>query len=153
MQVYNVLKQEHDEAKDIMDNIMLSQNNIRKIKLLEELKKNILIHAKTEEEVFYERLKKEPSLKDQIEHAINDHKMIEKLFNKIEKIKPGDKRWMDVFFRIKQLLEHHIAEEEEEIFPQARKVLEKQEAEDMAEMMVIEEPEMEESLLRSGKIS
>jgi len=153
MHIYNVLKQEHDEAKDIMDNIMLCGENGLKLQYLQDLKKNILIHAKTEEEVFYERLKKEPQLKDQIEHAINDHKLVEMLFEKIDNISVEDKLWTEIFLQIKQVLEHHITEEEDEIFFEAKKVLERQEEENMAEMMVIEEPVIEEDLLRAGKIS
>ncbi len=139
MDIYNVLHQDHQKVKHLMTEILATDNKKKKVILLLELSKAVLIHAKTEENVFYERLEQEPHLREQMDHAREEHKKVEDLLDKLIDMKPEDAQWINVFSEIKKGLEHHIQEEENEIFPSAKKVIDVREAEELGtEMALIE---------------
>lgn len=58
---------------------------------------------------------------------------MDRLFDELGKTKPADKRWGALMSVLKESLEHHIEEEEEELFKKARKSFDTETATEMAE--------------------
>lgn len=127
--IFTVIKNDHDKAKDIMADIMVTNDIEERLDLLDELKQEILLHAKTEEATFYRRMKQEDKeMREEMDHAKKEHETVEKFFREIGRLDPELGEWFVKFGQIRQALEHHMMEEEEEIFPEARKMLDRQEA-------------------------
>jgi hemerythrin superfamily protein len=135
MDIYNVIQKDHEEAKGIMQKIMSARSETTRKRLLDELMVAIEVHAKTEEQTFYEALRQHEETREKAEHGKEEHETVEQLFAQIAKVKPENDKWLILFGEIKMALEHHMKEEEEEMFEKARKVLASSEAKELGKQM------------------
>lgn len=128
MNAIELLKADHVRVKDIL--AQLSESTDRAIKkrtdLVAKLEMEITIHTKLEEEILYPAYK-EAGGKDQEEmyyEAKEEHRTVDSLV--LPDLKATDPSTPEFAGRakvVKELLEHHIEEEETEMFPDAKKLL------------------------------
>ena len=83
------------------------------------------MHATIEEEIFYPAVKKARSenVKDEVREAYEEHKQIKSLLAQISSITSADETYDMKIKVLKEDVEHHIKEEEGEMFPDAKKFL------------------------------
>jgi hemerythrin-like domain-containing protein len=117
----------------------LESTTERGIKTREELfatiKGELTIHEVIEEEIFYPALKSHPKAKDVVLEAYEEHHVVDMLMGELEALDVSDETWGAKAIVMKENIEHHIEEEESEMFPQARQVFSRQELEDLATQM------------------
>lgn len=128
MNAIDLLKADHVRVKDIL--AQLSESTDRAVKkrtdLVAKLEMEITIHTKLEEEILYPAYK-EAGGKDQEEmyyEAKEEHRTVDSLV--LPDLKATDPSTPEFAGRakvVKELLEHHIEEEETEMFPDAKKLL------------------------------
>lgn len=137
MEIYQVLKADHKVVKSLLK--QLDDTTERGVKLrktlLEKLKLAVVPHARAEEKVLYGRLKKsEVKEADALafegfeEHAVVDH-----LFDELGKTDPSDKRFTALLSVLKESLEHHIKEEENDVFKKAKRSFKAELAKEMTD--------------------
>jgi hemerythrin superfamily protein len=82
-------------------------------------------HAKMEEKIFYPALRKagKSKEKDSVLEAAEEHACVKDLIAKIKRITGRDETLEAKVTVLKELVEHHVKEEESEMFDEARKVL------------------------------
>jgi hemerythrin superfamily protein len=85
----------------------------------------LTVHAKMEEKIFYPALRKagKQKEKDSVLEAAEEHACVKDLVAKIKRIQGRDETVEAKVTVLKELVEHHVKEEESEIFDEARKVL------------------------------
>lgn len=135
MTIFDVLKKDHDEVKDILDKI---DKNIRGDggqcqALFAQLKPMVLAHSRAEEEVFYSVLEEHDLTEELAEHAEDEHAEVEEMLEQMDEDEPGEASWRMVFDQMAAALRHHIQQEESEMFRKAREVLGEQDLQSMAE--------------------
>jgi len=138
--IYEVLKRDHKKVKDLLDKIEKTEERgqQRRAALFDELKSNLLAHSKAEDAILYERLKgsdDDEARKISLE-AHEEHHVVEQLLNEMSELDAEDEVFMAKFKVLKEAVEHHVKEEEGEMFEQARQVLDREEARSMAERML-----------------
>ncbi len=121
----NHLKKEHREVQDILEQLESGEEN--KEELFMKLRKELLPHLKAEEKVFYAALLAKEGAREDTLESYEEHHVTEKLFRELEKMDPSDERWSAKVKVLKELINHHIKEEESNLFKVARKELEKDE--------------------------
>lgn len=128
MNAIDLLKADHERVKDILTR--LSESTERGVKkrteLLAKLEMEISIHTRLEEEVLYPAYKKAGGKEQDVMYyeAKEEHRTVDSLV--LPDLKTTDPASIEFAGRvkvIKELLEHHIEEEEKEMFPQAKKLL------------------------------
>lgn len=140
MDIFAKIKRDHDEARDMMDQIIKTPNAKERMALFEALKVAILSHAKSEEKTFYNAIKDIEEWGEEVPHFKHEHKDAEKLFGEIEQCDPNDTLWWEKFGELRKALTHHMEEEEKEVFPDIKKEFESSEAKELgAEMEKLEE--------------
>ncbi|NBO19489.1 MAG: hypothetical protein EBV03_09760 [Proteobacteria bacterium] len=143
MNIYSLIKKDHDEAREIMEEIMAAKDNPDECEqLIEELKVAILAHAKSEEKIFYSALKEtgEEELVEEVPHFIKEHKEVEQMFEEIGELEATDPLWWERFGAIRQALMHHMEEEEQDVFKEAKQEIKAEEAKELGmEMEELEE--------------
>jgi hemerythrin superfamily protein len=123
MNVYEVLKQDHQEARNLFQEIEgLGPSNTRQ-QLFLKLKDLLTRHQKAEEKVFYPKLQDRKQTHDLIEEAVHEHHEAEHLIEEIEALPPDSDQWLQAVQRLRQAVEHHVQEEENEVFPKAQPLL------------------------------
>jgi hemerythrin-like domain-containing protein len=77
-------------------------------------------HTRIEEEIFYPAVRKAIE-EDLMEEALVEHDSAKSLIGRLERMKPGTPRYAATFTVLCEYVEHHVKEEESEMFPKVRR--------------------------------
>jgi len=85
----------------------------------------LTVHAKMEEALFYPALRKagKTQERDSVLEAAEEHGVVKDLIAKIKRLEPRDETLNAKLTVLKENVEHHVKEEESEIFNEARRVM------------------------------
>jgi hemerythrin-like domain-containing protein len=137
MDALSLLKDDHDKVKKMLKD--LDSTTERGVKTREELftkvKQELEIHEAIEEEIFYPALKEHPKAKELVLEAYEEHNVVDMVMAEIQGVPYDDERWGAKLTVMKENVEHHIEEEESEMFKQARQVFEREQLEELGEQM------------------
>lgn len=123
MNVFEVLRKDHQEARMLFQQIeQLGPSNTRQ-QLFETLKGELLRHTKAEEEAFYPKLEDQKPTHDLIEEAVHEHDQVKKMLEEIDRLPPDSDDWLKAVREMKACVEHHVQEEENELFPKAQQII------------------------------
>jgi hemerythrin superfamily protein len=121
MDVLTFLKDEHDEAKGVFKKLQKA-HGAEAQRLWDQLSSMLSLHEEMEEKFFYPRLKELPRTQDLVLEGYQEHHVMDLLIGEIGQIKPSDEVWEPKIKVLQESTEHHIEEEEEDLFPKVRKV-------------------------------
>ena len=137
MNAITMLEADHAKVKKLLTE--LESTTERGVKTREELfatiKGELTIHEVIEEEIFYPALKSHPKAKDIVLEGYEEHHVVDLLMGELESLDVSDETWGAKAIVMKENIEHHIEEEEGEMFKQARAVFDRQELEDLGARM------------------
>ncbi len=133
MDIFTLIKNEHKQLRSLLSNMIETtpRSSAARTKLVTQCNQALLLHNDAEEQVFYARLM-ETDARAMVLEALEEHHVEELLLGELVAMDVGDERWAAKVKVLKEVCEHHIEEEEEEIFEQAQKILEKDEPKRMA---------------------
>lgn len=124
MKATELLKQDHDEAQELIEQLeeMESGEPLQgpTLELFGKLKSALALHTLVEERVFYHPLANLPETQDLIHEAYTEHRAVDELLVKMSQ--PGGD-WEAQLSDLKDMLEDHIEEEENDLFPKAERLL------------------------------
>jgi hemerythrin superfamily protein len=121
MDVLTFLKEEHTEAKGVFRKLEKAEGSSARA-LFEQLKSMLTLHEELEETFFYPQLKKEKSAEEMILEGYQEHHVMDLLLEEITQLEPTDEAWQPKITVLQENTEHHIEEEEGELFPKVRKI-------------------------------
>ena len=137
MDAITMLKTDHDKVKKLLTE--LESTTERGVKTREELfatiKGELSIHEVIEEEIFYPALKNHPKAKDIVLEGYEEHHVVDLLMGELEILDVSDESWGAKAIVMKENIEHHIEEEEGEMFKIARRVFDAEELDDLGKRM------------------
>jgi len=127
MKVTVLLRNDHEAQKALFDKfrkVSGSRNQNGKRELLDEIRRELLVHSQMEQEIFYPALAATSSARatELVEIAEQEHHAIEKLLQEISS-NTSDKILETKMNQLIDAVLQHIEKEEEEIFDEARKNL------------------------------
>jgi len=79
------------------------------------------VHTKIEEEIFYPAVRKAIKDPDLMNEAEVEHDSAKSLIRQLERMKPSDPKFAATFTVLGEYVNHHVKEEEEEMFPKVRR--------------------------------
>jgi hemerythrin-like domain-containing protein len=133
MDATSLLIEDHQKVKKLLSE--LESTTERGVKTREELftkvKRELVVHEAIEEEIFYPALKQHPKTKEIALEAYEEHHVVDTVMAEIEGVAYDDEN-----------LEHHIDEEEGEMFKQARQVFDQDELAQLGESMMARKEEL-----------
>ena len=145
MSILDLLKQDHKQVSDLLSEMAETTDRAAKKRqeLFNECKAALLAHSHAELEAFYKPLLKEGDDPDALLEAEVEHQVVERLIDDISATEPTDTKWLAKVTVLKELVEHHVDEEESEIFKGARKAFDKSQLKEMgAQFEQLKEQEM-----------
>jgi len=92
-----------------------------KADLVEEICKELTIHMQIEEEIFYPAVKAALSDHELVPEANVEHVSVKDLIAQLEGQRPGSDEYDAKVKVMGELIEHHVKEEETDMFPKAKK--------------------------------
>ena len=121
MDVLTFLKQEHDDVKDVFAKLEKAKGKQAQSQFAQ-LRDMLSLHETMEETFFYPRLKQDKRAKDLILESYEEHHVLDVLLGEISQLGPSDEQWDAKIKVLQENTEHHIEEEEGELFPKVRKI-------------------------------
>jgi hemerythrin-like domain-containing protein len=92
-----------------------------KDKLVKRICKALTDHAQVEEEIFYPAVRAAIDDADLMDEADVEHAEAKQLISQLEGMKPADDHYDAKVTVLGENIQHHVAEEQDEMFPQAKK--------------------------------
>lgn len=131
MNVFELLKEDHKKVAQIFEKLDPTTEQAVKTRseLFAKLKNELEIHTRIEEEIFYPVLKEAAETRAITLEAYEEHKVVKELLEAMSALPPTSEQWTAKLTVLKENVEHHVEEEENEMFKQAREVLTKEQAE------------------------
>lgn len=99
--------------------------------LFDTLRLELLAHAEAEEQEFHRSLRLHERTRELAGQGIARHHEMARLLGQMRSADVDTDEWKGALQRLAALLERHVHEEERQLFPRARDVLTKDEAQDM----------------------
>jgi hemerythrin-like domain-containing protein len=137
MDAITLLKTDHEKVAGIFE--QLEPTTERAVKTREELfaklQQELDVHAHIEETIFYPVLKHEAETRDITLEGIEEHHVIKTLLKELAAMQVDSEQWTAKLKVLKENVEHHVEEEESDMFKGAREVLSKEQLEDLGTRM------------------
>ena len=95
-----------------------------KQKLVEKICNSLIAHTQIEEEIFYPAIREQKQIKDaddMVDEAIVEHQAAKDLISQLQEADPEDDLYDAKVKVLGEEIEHHVKEEEEEMFKEAKK--------------------------------
>lgn len=116
-----LLKRDHDEVKALFDRFEEAKSGAAKTKIAREACKMLTVHSRVEDELFYPALRLRVKDAELLDEADEEHHEAKILIAEIGLMNGGEPNFAAKFLVLTENVRHHIAEEEYEIFPAAKK--------------------------------
>jgi hemerythrin-like domain-containing protein len=126
--VLTTLHEEHEKVRSTLEKMSDTTSNAvtTRPRLLEQLRELLVPHMDGEEKVVYKGIKKAVESEDNLVTVLEgyeEHKLTRRALKHLSKAEPDSAEWTARLSVIKELVEHHIEEEESEMFDVARNAM------------------------------
>jgi hemerythrin-like domain-containing protein len=137
MNAFELLKQDREKVSGIFEKLEPTTERALKTRqeLFEKLRNELEIHTKIEETIFYPVLKEAAETRDITMEAFEEHNVVKSLLEEMSAISVDSEEWTAKLTVLKENVEHHVEEEEGEMFKSARQVLSKEQIEELGARM------------------
>ena len=145
MDAMSLLKEDHRKVKKMLAE--LESTTERGVKTREELftkvKQELEVHEAIEEEILYPALTEHPKSKAIALEGYEEHHVVDTVMAEMRDLPVSDETWTAKFSVMKENLEHHIEEEEGDMFKKARQVFDEDELESLGARMAQRKAELQ----------
>jgi hemerythrin superfamily protein len=117
--ILDTLKQEHNDVAEMLDRLVESNSAAERKKLLTSIKGALVPHLRAEEKVVYEAVRglRGKEQKEHAEEGFMEHALGDKMLTQLGRIKEANSPEFSAAAKVlKELVEHHVAEEEKNIW-------------------------------------
>lgn len=126
------LKADHTKVRALLGELEKTSEKAttRREELLQEIERELKIHSTIEEDVFYPAFREAAEKKDDRKlyyEAVEEHHVVDTVLPEIKETDPSTEVFAAKAKVLKDLVEHHAEEEETEMFPRARKLMNREE--------------------------
>ncbi len=130
--IFSILKSDHDLHREMLAKIAeTSGDTPERRDLFEAFRVEVTAHAAAEEQSLYATMLGDPELQDDGRHSVAEHKEIDDMLGELQETDMASGAWLSKFKEMRHRYEHHIEEEEEEMFPLAEKEFSKAQAKEL----------------------
>lgn len=135
MDIYDYLKTDHERVAQLFKQFEDTDIIVRKEQIVALIAQELTLHAESEQATFYKVLEQFETFKEDVLHGEKEHQDIKAQLAKVVQLQILDATWIKDVEKLKELVEHHVNEEEGTIFKQAKKVLSNEDAYEIKEKM------------------
>src|SRR4030095_12309575 len=137
MDAFNLLKADHRKVEKLFSQLE-SASGKAKLRVFEQIKTELELHTHIEEKIFYPALEKPRETHDLTLEAYEEHDVVKKLLRQLSRAKSADDEWDAQAKVLRENVEHHVEEEENELFEKAEAALGEERIEALGDEMAAE---------------
>lgn len=134
MKATDLLKEQHQEIDELFERISMAESSDMSA-LRRELAASILGHSTIEKELFYPASREALGASFQLQTAFEEHALVEYALQKLLITDLGDESFHARLSVLKNLVQHHVEEEEHELLKQAEGAMNAQQLEELGARM------------------
>jgi hypothetical protein len=139
--IFADLKADHDRHRELLAQIAsTASGDAERDRLFDVFRIEVSAHAAAEEESLYAMMLGKPDLRDDARHSVSEHKEIDDFLGELSDLDSASDTWRKTFDKMRHRYEHHIGEEEEEMFPAAAEKLSDEEEARLADVFEERKP-------------
>lgn len=133
MDIFQRLIVDHDKQRKLAAEIMeTSGDSAERRQLFAQFKEELDAHALAEEQAFYAELMELPEGTETARHSVAEHKELDDLLEALCELEMSSGGWIHKFGKLRDRVLHHVNEEEEDVFPLAKSLLNTEKAKELA---------------------
>lgn len=131
--IFEALREDHIKQRNLAEKLLeTSGDSEERKRIYLDLKHELVIHANAEERYFYNPLIKDSLTQEKSRHGIAEHHEMDELVEKLDKTDMSSPAWIGIAKKLCHEVNHHLEEEEQEIFQLAGKVFNETDKIDLA---------------------
>ncbi|MFN2450579.1 MAG: hemerythrin domain-containing protein [Candidatus Baltobacteraceae bacterium] len=147
MDAIKLLKEDHKKVKALFAEVedLGDRASAQRKKLFQRIDRELTVHSTIEETVFYPEFKSRADNseeKDEVLEAYEEHNIVKTLIGELENLDPKDETYKPKLSVLKEMVDHHVKEEETTMFKMAREMFEKDELNELGERLMSAKQEM-----------
>jgi iron-sulfur cluster repair protein YtfE (RIC family) len=144
MNAIELLKEDHREALELIEQLENLEGSLdadeggvefAPTELFNQLKSALTLHTRVEEQVFYPAMREFEETRDLIVEAIEEHQTVDQILEEMSMLSSDDGDFQEKLEELKENLEQHMSEEEDEIFPKAEDLCGQKRLDEMGRQM------------------
>lgn len=122
--IFEQLRDDHDTQRTLLDLLVKTEGDSEgRHELFGRVRTELRAHAAAEEMYFYRPLMKHELTLETSRHSIAEHKQIDDLLETLEATDASSPAWLPAARDLRELVRHHLDEEEQEVFQLAGRAL------------------------------
>lgn len=122
--IYDAIRKDHAHHRELLDRIAETEGDSPdRREAWDAFYHDVKSHAAAEEETFYSKLMSETWGQDSARHSVHEHEQMDELMEELRETDMSSPGWLQKFKQLKHDYEHHMEEEEDEVFTRAQKVI------------------------------
>jgi len=137
MDPFELLKKDHEKVADLFKRIEAASGKA-KLGVFKQINNELELHTHIEETIFYPAIEKARETRDLTLEAYEEHKVVKELLGELAAARDVTDEWKAKLTVLQENVEHHVDEEENELFDKANDVLTGEEAETLGDRMQAE---------------
>ena len=134
MDALDLIKQDHKRLKKLLAETLEAEGPEREHRM-DHLRTELIAHERIEEEVLYPRLRDEKKARASVLEGYEEHHVADVILDELLDVPPETDVWKAKVKVLKENVEHHMDEEESELFKKARAVLDSDELHRLGDQM------------------
>ena len=137
MNAYDLLKEDHKKVSALFEKLAPTTERALKTReeLFSKLATELELHTAIEERIFYPTLKQAAETRDIILEAIEEHSVVKAMLEELKSTTKDTEQWTAKLTVLRENIEHHVEEEEGDMFKKARKILTDEQAQQLGARM------------------
>ncbi len=138
MNAIEMLKAQHREVDELFEKFEATGDGAKKTRerICQRIADALAVHAQIEEQIFYpESMQATEEVEDVLRESVEEHLSVKRLLAEILESGPEDPQFEAKLTVLKEQVEHHVEEEEKELFPKVKKACSAEQLEDMGRRM------------------
>ncbi|MDX6499192.1 MAG: hypothetical protein QOG23_2452 [Blastocatellia bacterium] len=149
MDPFELLKKDHQTVSELFERIEAASGKA-KLGIFQQIKDELELHTHIEEAIFYPALENANETRDLTLEAYEEHKVVKDLLGELDSASAVTDEWEAKLTVLKENVEHHVDEEENDLFDKANDVLTGDEAEILGDRMQAEKVRRGGDVAQSG---
>lgn len=137
MDPFELLKADHRKVEQLFTELE-SASGKQKLQVFAQIKTELELHTHIEEKVFYPALEEPEETHDLALEAYEEHAVVKDLLKQLGRARAANDEWEAQAKVLQENVEHHVEEEENELFPKAESALGEEELEELGDRMEAE---------------
>lgn len=127
-ELFELLQEDHDKVRSILDDLTETSDSAQRTREsgFKKLKDTLIPHMRAEEQAFYSALQEHAEAREVALEALEEHHVAETVLGELSDMDMHNDRWSAKLQVFQEILEHHIEEEESEVFDAAEEVFDDQ---------------------------